>query len=55
MCKEGDPGDKFYVIIDGAAGVYLKNEEKSTAITNFNMMPKLDRRDTIQSLKKQRL
>ena len=36
VCKEGDLGDKFYIIIDGAAGVYIKNEEKATALSEYN-------------------
>ena len=50
VCKEGDLGDKFYIIIDGAAGVYIKNEEKATALSEYNQMDRLDRHDKIQSL-----
>ena len=47
MCKEGEVGDKFYIIIEGAAGVYIKNEEKATALSEYNQMDRLDRLDKI--------
>ena len=47
MCKEGEVGDKFYIIIEGAAAVYLKNEEKANSLTEFNQMDRLDRDDLI--------
>ena len=55
MCKEGEIGDKFYIIIEGSAAVYLKNEEKANTLTEFNQMHRLDRDDLIQELNDKRL
>ena len=38
VVRQGDHGDKFYILIEGKAAVYINNEAKATAVREYQML-----------------
>ena len=52
VVREGERGDKFYIIIEGTAAVYVNNEGKASAVREYQLMEGRDRSDTLEQVRR---
>ena len=50
VLRQGERGDKFYIIIEGTVGVYINNEEKAAAVREYQMMGAEEQQDLLEEL-----